>query len=158
VGELLVKGDNVMLGYYKNPNATRDVIDPEGWYHTGDMGLIDRQGNIFIKGRCKDMILGPSGQNIYPEELEEVINNNVKYVTESLVVDRKHRLVALIVPDFEAGKADGLTAKQIREHIVDSRKEINEQLPMYSQISKIEIRTEPFEKTPKNSIRRFLYK
>ena len=157
VGELLVKGDNVMLGYYKNPNATRDVIDPEGWFHTGDMGTIDRQGNIFIKGRCKNMILGPSGQNIYPEEIEDIVNN-VKYVAESLVVDRSGKLVALIVPDYEAGKSDGLTGEQVRKSLDDSRKTINEQLPNYSQLSKMEYRSEPFEKTPKKSIRRFLYK
>lgn len=157
VGELLVKGDNVMLGYYKNPNATRDVIDPEGWYHTGDMGLVDKNGNIFIKGRCKNMILGASGQNIYPEELEDMINN-LPYVEESLVVDRGHRLVALVLPSYEAGCQDGLTDEQVLLALEEGKKQVNALLPAYSQIAEFEIRTEPFERTPKKSIRRFLYK
>lgn len=157
VGELLVKGDNVMLGYYKNPNATRDVIDPDGWFHTGDMGLIDADGNIFIKGRCKNMILGPSGQNIYPEEIEDMFGN-LPLVVENLVVERDRKLVALILPDYEAGKAMGLTPDGVIGELESERKRLNEQLPAYSQIAKIEIRKEPFERTPKNSIRRFLYK
>ena len=156
-GELLVKGDNVMLGYYKNPNATRDVIDPEGWYHTGDMGLIDKNGNIFIKGRCKNMILGASGQNIYPEELEDMINN-LPYVEESLVVDRGHKLVALVLPAYEVGAQDGLTDEQVLVALEEGKKQVNALLPAYSQIAELEIRTEPFERTPKKSIRRFLYK
>jgi len=157
VGELLVKGDNVMLGYYKNPNATRDVIDPEGWFHTGDMGTIDKQGNIFIKGRCKNMILGPSGQNIYPEEIEDFYANK-PMVSEVLVVERQGKLVALVLPDYEAGKAAGLSEEQVLARLEEDRKAVNELLPAYSQVSKLEIRTEPFERTPKRSIRRFLYK
>ena len=157
VGELLVKGDNVMLGYYKNPNATRDAIDPEGWFHTGDMGLIDGNGNIFIKGRCKNMILGPSGQNIYPEEIEDMINN-LPLVVENLVVERDRKLVALVLPDFEAMKAAGLSSLDLAAKMEDERRRLNGLLPSYSQISKFQIRTEPFERTPKNSIRRFLYK
>lgn len=157
VGELLVKGDNVMLGYYKNPNATRDVIDPEGWYHTGDMGLVDKAGNIFIKGRSKNMILGASGQNIYPEELEDMINN-LPYVEESLVVGRGTRLVALVLPNYEAGCQDGLTDEQVLTSLEEGKKHVNSLLPSYSQIAEFEIRTEPFERTPKRSIRRFLYK
>lgn len=157
VGELLVRGSNVMLGYYRNPNATRDVIDPEGWYHTGDMGIIDRKGNIFIKGRCKNMILGPSGQNIYPEEIESMLDA-LPLVTESLVVDRDRKLVALILPDFEAGSAMGLSAREVLERLEDERTRLNGLLPSYSRIAKLEIRHEPFERTPKKSIRRFLYK
>ena len=157
VGELLVKGDNVMLGYYKNPNATRDVIDPEGWFHTGDLGTIDKQGYIYIKGRSKNMILGPSGQNIYPEEIEDMYMN-LPLVSEVLVVERERKLVALVYPDYDAGKSAGLNQQQVLAHLEDDRKKINEMLPGYSQISKLEIRTEEFEKTPKRSIRRGLYK
>lgn len=157
MGELLVKGDNVMLGYYKNPNATRDVIDPEGWFHTGDMGTIDKQGYIYIKGRCKNMILGPSGQNIYPEEIEDMYMNQ-PMVSEVLIVDRDRKLVALVLPDYEAGKAAGLNEQQVLARLEEDRKKINDMLPAYSQVSKLEIRTEPFERTPKRSIRRFLYK
>ena len=157
VGELLVKGDNVMLGYYKNPNATRDVIDPEGWFHTGDMGTIDKQGYIYIKGRCKNMILGPSGQNIYPEEIEDLYMNQ-QLVSEVLIVERERKLVALVLPDYDAGKAAGLNEQQVLAQLEEDRKKINTMLPGYSQVSKLEIRTEPFERTPKRSIRRFLYK
>ena len=157
MGELLVKGDNVMLGYYKNPNATRDVIDPEGWFHTGDMGTIDKQGYIYIKGRCKNMILGPSGQNIYPEEIEDMYMNQ-PMVSEVLIVDRERKLVALVLPDYEAGKAAGLNEQQVLARLEEDIKKINDMLPAYSQVSKLEIRTEPFERTPKRSIRRFLYK
>jgi long-chain acyl-CoA synthetase len=152
-----VKGPNVMLGYYKNPNATRDVIDPEGWYHTGDMGLIDKDGNIYIKGRCKNMILGPSGQNIYPEEIEDHLDN-MPYVVESLVVERNHKLVALVLPDRDAAYSEGLKDEDIEKRLEENRKTLNELLPTYSQVSEIEIRKEPFERTPKKSIRRFLYK
>jgi long-chain acyl-CoA synthetase len=157
VGELLVKGDNVMLGYYKNPNATRDVIDPEGWFHTGDMGTIDKQGYIYIKGRCKNMILGPSGQNIYPEEIEDLYMNQ-QLVSEVLIVERERKLVALVLPDYDAGKAASLNEQQVLAQLEEDRKKINTMLPGYSQVSKLEIRTEPFERTPKRSIRRFLYK
>lgn len=157
VGEILVKGPNVMLGYYKNPNATRDVIDPEGWYHTGDMGLIDKDGHIYIKGRCKNMILGPSGQNIYPEEIEDHLDN-MPYVVESLIVERNHKLVALVLPDRDAAYSEGLKDEDIEKHLEENRKTLNELLPTYSQVSEIEIRKEPFERTPKKSIRRFLYK
>ena len=157
VGELLVKGDNVMLGYYKNPNATRDVIDPEGWFHTGDMGTIDKQGYIYIKGRCKNMILGPSGQNIYPEEIEDLYMNQ-QLVSEVLIVERERKLVALVLPEYDAGKAAGLNEQQVLAQLEEDRKKINAMLPGYSQVSKLEIRTEPFERTPKRSIRRFLYK
>ena len=157
IGELLVKGDNVMLGYYKNPNATRDVIDPEGWFHTGDLGTIDKQGYIYIKGRSKNMILGPSGQNIYPEEIEDMYMN-LPLVSEVLVVERDRKLVALVFPDYEAGKTAGLNEQQVLAKLEDDRKKINEILPGYSQVAKLEIRTEEFEKTPKRSIRRGLYK
>jgi len=156
IGEILVKGPNVMLGYFKNPNATREVIDPQGWYHTGDMGIIDKDGVITIKGRCKNMILGPSGQNIYPEEIEDQMVN-LPYIEEVLVVSRQNKLVALILPDYEAGKADGLNEEQVRNKMEENRKTLNQMMPAYSQVAEVEIRTEPFERTPKKSIRRFLY-
>ena len=157
VGEIMVKGEANMLGYYKNPEATKAVIDEEGWLHTGDLGLVDKKGNIFIKGRNKNMILGPSGQNIYPEEIEDKLNS-LDIVVESIVVDRDHKLVALIYPDYELeGKAE-LGGKSIEEKLREELVLINKQLPNYSQISGIEIVKEEFEKTPKRSIKRFMYK
>ena len=157
VGEIMVKGEANMLGYYKNPEATKAVIDEEGWLHTGDLGLVDKKGNIFIKGRNKNMILGPSGQNIYPEEIEDKLNS-LDIVVESIVVDRDHKLVALIYPDYELeGKAE-LGGKSIEEKLREELVLVNKQLPNYSQISGIEIVKEEFEKTPKRSIKRFMYK
>ena len=141
---------------YRNEEATNATFTKDGWLKTGDMGIIDRKGNIFIKGRCKNMILSASGQNIYPEEIEDQINN-LPYITESLVVGRKNALVALIVADYDAAKKDGHSAEQANEIITQSVKELNKVLPAYSQISSCEMRNEPFEKTPKQSIRRFMY-
>jgi hypothetical protein len=156
VGELWVRGTNTMLGYYKNQEAT-DSTFKDGWMNTGDLCVFDKDGFIYIKGRNKNLILGPSGQNIYPEEIEEKINN-MPYVAESLVVDRKGQLVALIYPDFEKGKQDGLSAEEVKKIVVENRNELNKQLPAYSRIIEIELREEEFEKTPKRSIRRFMYK
>ncbi|KAF5077988.1 Long-chain-fatty-acid--CoA ligase [anaerobic digester metagenome] len=156
VGEVLAKGDNVMLGYYKNEEATAAAIDEDGWLHTGDLGLIDSEGYLFIKGRSKNMILGPSGQNIYPEEIEARINV-MPYVQESLVVDHSGKLVALIFPDFDLADQHGLTNEDLEKQMETNRVDINKELPLYSQIAKVKLYPEEFEKTPKRSIKRFLY-
>lgn len=157
VGEILAKGDCVMLGYFKNPEATAEALDADGWLHTGDLGLFDDAGYLYIKGRCKNMILGPSGQNIYPEEIEDKMNN-LTYVSEAIVVERDHKLVGLVYPDFEALAADKISVERIDEVMKESLKTLNAQLPAYSQVALLEVRQEEFEKTPKRSIRRFLYK
>lgn len=157
VGEILAKGDNVMLGYYKNEEATKAAFTPDGWLRTGDLGLIDKDGYLFIKGRSKNMILGPSGQNIYPEEIEDLLNNQ-PYVSESIVVDREGKLIALVYPDFEAAELDKKnTDSALQEAMEENRVELNKSLPAYSQIQRIEIFHEEFEKTPKRSIKRYLY-
>ena len=157
VGEILAKGDNLMIGYYKNEAATHAAFTPDGWLRTGDLGLIDEEGNLFIKGRSKNMILGPSGQNIYPEEIEDHLNN-LPYVSESIVVEKEGKLTALIYPDFEAINADNKNSDEAIAAIMEeNRKQINETLPAYSQIAKVTIYNEEFEKTPKKSIKRFLY-
>jgi long-chain acyl-CoA synthetase len=156
VGEIILRGENVMLGYYKNEEATNAVIDSNGWMHTGDLGVIDREGNIFIKGRCKSMILGPSGQNIYPEEVESVINNQ-KYITESLVISEDNKLIGLIYPDYEQVKKENLSDEQLLAALDQVRKSVNERLPEFMGVSKFRIHSEEFLKTPKRSIKRFLY-
>ncbi len=157
-GELQVKGINVMMGYYKNEEATKAVFTEDGWMRTGDLGIIDKDGNIFIKGRSKNMILGPSGQNIYPEEIEDKLNN-MPCVIESVVVDRDGKLVALVFPDnTPEGKKLLHGANNFNELMEQNRKELNKQLPQYSQITAIELVANEFEKTPKRSIKRFLYK
>lgn len=156
VGEILAKGDCVMTGYYKNPEATALAIDQQGWLHTGDLGLIDAEGNLFIKGRSKNMLLGPSGQNIYPEEIEDRLNNMI-YVTESIVVEQNGKLIALVYPDFDAVNADHILEADLPKIMEENLKQLNQLLPAYSQISKIKIYNEEFEKTPKRSIKRFLY-
>lgn len=157
VGEILTRGDNVMLGYYKNPEATAQVIDAEGWLHTGDLGVMDKEGNVFIKGRSKNMLLGPSGQNIYPEEIEEKLSN-LPYVCENIVIQQSdNKLVALIYPDFEEAYANGLSLADIEKAMEANRVAVNAELPAYSQIARVKIYPEEFEKTPKKSIKRFLY-
>ena len=156
VGEILAKGDCVMDGYYKNPEATAAAIDTEGWLHTGDLGVIDADGYLFIKGRCKNMILGPSGQNIYPEEIEDRINNMI-HVSESLVVEQEGKLIALIYPDADSVSAAGIGEADLPQVMHDNIKGINQELPAYSQIAGVKIMEQEFEKTPKRSIRRFLY-
>ena len=156
VGEILCKGMNVMLGYYKNEEATNEVIDKDGWLHTGDLGIIDKDGNVFIKGRSKNMLLGPSGQNIYPEEIEEKLNN-LQFVNESIVIQKDDKLVGLVYPDFEEAEAQGITSEQDMEKIMEeNRMTLNSQIPGYCQVSRIKIFHEEFEKTPKKSIKRFL--
>jgi long-chain acyl-CoA synthetase len=156
VGEILVKGDNVMLGYYKNPEATSQAIDKDGWLHTGDLGLIDKDGYLYIKGRSKNMLLGPSGQNIYPEEIEAIINN-LPYVQESLVVEQNGKLSALIFPDYDLIDKDGFSTSDLEKIMNDNRVLANQSLPSYCQISKVQLYPEEFEKTPKRSIKRYLY-
>lgn len=157
VGEIVCKGDNVMLGYYKNPEATAEVLDKDGWLHTGDLGVMDAEGNITIKGRSKNMLLGPSGQNIYPEEIEDKLNN-MPYVSESIIIQQADgKLAALIYPDFDDAFAHGLDEKAIEKAMEENRVQLNTELPAYSQIARYKIYHEEFEKTPKKSIKRFLY-
>lgn len=156
-GEIVTRGDNVMLGYYKNQEATDEVIDSEGWMHTGDLGVMDVEGNITIKGRSKNMLLGPSGQNIYPEEIEDKLNN-MPYVNESIVIQAVDgKLAALIYPDFELAFSNGMSEKQVEEQMEANRMELNKQIAAYEQIARVKIYHEEFEKTPKKSIKRFLY-
>lgn len=155
-GELVCRGMNVMLGYYKNENATAQTIDKDGWLHTGDMAIKDADGNIFIKGRCKNMLLTASGQNIYPEEIEARLNN-MPYVNESLVILKENKLVALVYPDNEDAFSHGMNKKQLEEALELNRIELNKVLPAYSQITQIKLYPEEFEKTAKKSIKRFLY-
>ncbi|MBQ1832049.1 MAG: AMP-binding protein [Bacteroidales bacterium] len=157
VGEIQCRGENIMIGYYKNEEATRNAFTDDGWLKTGDLGIIDAEGNIFIRGRSKNMILGPSGQNIYPEEIEAVVNNQT-YVLENVVVDRGGKLVALVFLDEQA-IAKALLDNEAKSNIPENiRVGANRQLPAYSQLSKVELVDKPFEKTPKMSIKRFLYK
>lgn len=156
VGEILCKGDNVMLGYYKNEEATKAVLDSDGWLHTGDLGLIDEEGNITIKGRSKNMLLGPSGQNIYPEEIEDKLNN-LPYVAESIVIQKEDKLVALVYPDFDEALANGVKDEELAGIMEENRVLLNTMIPAYSQIASVKIYHEEFEKTPKKSIKRFMY-
>jgi len=155
-GEIMTRGENVMMGYYKNDEATKDVLQKDGWLRTGDLGVIDGDGNIFINGRSKTMILGPSGQNIFPEEIEDKINN-LPCVQESIVLQREGKLIALVYPDMEYIDYDKIDDIGLNKLMDNNRKNINANLPSYSKISKIEIQPEEFEKTPKKSIKRFLY-
>lgn len=157
VGEIICRGPNVMLGYYKNEKATAEVIDSEGWLHTGDLGVMDKEGNVTIKGRSKNMLLGPSGQNIYPEEIEEKLNG-YPMVAECIVIQQDDdKLAALIYPDFEEAEAAGLDNNAIEKLMEENRVALNAELPPYSQIARVKIYPEEFEKTPKKSIKRFLY-
>ena len=155
-GELVCRGANLMLGYYKNEEATRQVIDTEGWLHTGDMATIDEDGNVFIKGRCKNLLLTSSGQNIYPEEIESKLNN-MPYVSESLIILQQDKLVGLIYPDSDDAFAHGLNQSDLVRVMEENRLELNKQLPAFSQIARFKLYPEEFEKTAKKSIKRFLY-
>ena len=155
-GEILVRGQNVMLGYYKNPEATAETLR-NGWYHTGDLGVIDRYGNLFIKGRIKNMLLSANGQNIYPEEIEDKLNS-LPLVTESVVVDREHKLVALVYSDPSLAKSMDLQGKTVEDVMKENVVKLNKMLPNYSQVIAIELVEKEFEKTPKRSIKRFMYK
>ena len=154
-GEVLVKGENVFLGYYKNEMATKDAF-VDGWFRTGDMGIIDGDGYLYLRGRCKSMILGPSGQNIYPEEIESILNN-MPYVVESLVVEDDFKLVALVYPDFEQATEDGLDREQLLEKLKEGVQLANLELDQYCKIHNVEMVDQEFEKTPKRSIKRYLY-
>ena len=155
IGEILVKGENVMLGYYKNEEATKAVFTEDGWMRTGDLGRLDKKKNIYIKGRCKTMFLGASGQNIYPEEIEDKLNNQ-QAVGESLIVEREGKLIALVFPDETLTKR--MTFEEIQQLMKDNLQKLNSLIPSYSKVADIEVQEQPFEKTPKKSIKRFLYK
>ena len=156
-GEILTKGPNVLLGYYKNEEATRQVLDADGWFHTGDLGTMDADQNIYIKGRSKNMLLGSNGQNIYPEEIEDKLNS-LPLVSECLVVQRGEKLVGLVYPDLEEARELGLNDADIKNLMEENRKKLNELTPAYCKLSDIEILNEEFIKTPKRSIKRYLYK
>lgn len=155
-GEIMVRGENIMEGYYKNEEATSQALDEDGWLHTGDLGIVDEDGYVFINGRSKSLILGPSGENIYPEEIEAKING-LSYVMESLVLLDNNKLVALIYPDYEAIDKDGIRLNDLPVHLEIGRKEVNESLPKYKQVSRFKLYPHEFDKTPKKSIKRFLY-
>ncbi len=155
-GEICVRGENVMEGYYKNPEATAQAFDEEGWLRTGDLGTVDQQGNIFIRGRAKTMILSANGQNIYPEEIESRLNN-MPYIMESLVIESQGKLVALVYPDYEAVDSQHLTQEQLEEKMEENRQAANSMAANYEKITKIQLYPHEFEKTPKKSIKRYLY-
>ena len=157
IGEVVVRGENTMVGYYKNPQATKESFTSDGWLRTGDLGMLDEDGFLYIKGRCKTMLLGPSGQNIYPEEIEAKLNN-MPYVLESLVLQHEdNRLVALICPDYNEVDASGMTREELEEQMEEARKQVNSELAAYEQIAIVKLYPHEFEKTPKKSIKRFLY-
>ncbi len=156
-GEIYARGLNVMLGYYKNPEATEQALDKDGWYHTGDLGTMDADGNVFIKGRSKNMLLGSNGQNVYPEEIEDKLNS-LNLVLECLVVQRGEKLVGLVYPDLEESKSLGFTDSDIKNVMEQNRVALNATLPAYAKLSEIEVVAEEFLKTPKKSIKRYLYK
>lgn len=156
-GVLSVRGANVMKGYFKNPDATKEALSADGWLNTGDICTIDKDGYVYLRGRDKNMILSSSGQNVYPEEIEVKLNN-LPLVAESVVVDRDGKIVALVHPDYEGGLKLGMTEPTIEKRVLENLPELNKMLPAYSRVNRIEIQKEPFEKTPKHSIRRFLYK
>lgn len=155
-GEILTKGPNVMLGYYKNEESTAQVIDKDGWYHTGDLGTMDGDGNVFIRGRSKNMLLGSNGQNIYPEEIEDKLNS-LALVNESVVIQEGEKLIGLVHPDFDEAKAMNFTSEDIKNIMEEDRIQLNSMMPNYSKVSEIRIHDEEFEKTPKRSIKRYLY-
>ena len=155
-GEILAKGPNVMLGYYKNEETTKQTIDENGWYHTGDLGTMDGDGNVFIKGRSKNMLLGANGQNIYPEEIEDKLNS-LALVAESVVVQKGDKLIALVHPDYDEAQTLNLGTNELADVMEQNRQELNTMIPAYSKVSEIRIHEDEFEKTPKKSIKRFLY-
>ena len=155
-GEILARGLNVMLGYYKNEEATAQTIDSEGWYHTGDLGTMDADGNVYIKGRSKNMLLGANGQNIYPEEIEDRLNS-MAMVNECVVVQRGEKLVGLVYPDFDEAATMRLNESDLEGIMEQNRQELNSTQPAYCKLAAIEIVKEEFEKTPKKSIKRYLY-
>lgn len=157
LGEIITRGINVMLGYYKNEEATKNAFDNEGWYHTGDLGVMNSDGHVFIKGRIKNMLLGANGQNIYPEEIEDKLNS-MAMVNESLVIQRDNKLVALVCPDHDAAKEMGFGEAELHDVMEENRRNLNDTLPAYCKIAQIELHQEEFEKTAKKSIKRYLYR
>jgi long-chain acyl-CoA synthetase len=155
-GEILVKGENVIMGYYKNEEATEAVLEKDGWLHTGDMGVMDEEGNLFIRGRCKTMILTANGQNIYPEEIEDKLNN-LPMVLESLIIESKGVLKALIVPDYDSAAKENIGEQELHKMMEDNIKTLNTMVASYERVAHLEILKSEFEKTPKRSIKRFLY-
>jgi len=155
-GEIQVKGQNMMIGYYKNEEATKQVFTEDGWLKTGDLGTLDKDNNVFIRGRSKSLILGPSGQNIYPEELEAKLNN-LPYIVESLVISKNNRIIALVYPDYEAAKAAGLTQDDLKKTMIENKRILNSLVSTFEKIADIQLCENEFEKTPKRSIKRFLY-
>jgi long-chain acyl-CoA synthetase len=156
LGEIVTRGTNVMLGYYNNEEATRQVLDKDGWYHTGDLGEMSADGHIFIKGRIKNMLLGSNGQNVYPEEIEDKLNS-MMMVNECLIVQRNNKLVALVYPDMDEVSNMGLTNPDVETIMEQNLKELNNTLPAYCKIAEIKIHDEEFAKTPKKSIKRYMY-
>lgn len=156
-GEILTKGPNVMLGYYKNEEATAQTLDKNGWYHSGDLGTMDADGNVFIRGRSKNMLLGSNGQNIYPEEIEDTLSS-LYLVSECLIVQRDQKLIGLIYPDYEEAANLGLTKEDINKQMEENKVQLNSLMPAYCKVAEFEIREEEFQKTPKKSIKRYLYK
>ena len=156
-GEIVTRGTNVMMGYYKNEEATRKALDADGWYHTGDLATMSRDGHIFIRGRLKNMLLGANGQNVYPEEIEDKLNS-MTMIAESLIVQREDKLVALVYPDMEETKAMGFSREDLENIMEQNRQDLNTQLPVYSKIQSFELQEREFQKTPKKSIKRYLYK
>lgn len=156
-GEILTKGPNVMLGYYKNEEATAQTLDKNGWYHSGDLGTMDADGNVFIRGRSKNMLLGSNGQNIYPEEIEDTLSS-LYLVSECLIVQRDQKLIGLIYPDYEEAANLGLTKEDINKQMEENKVQLNSLMPAYCKVAEFEIRKEEFQKTPKKSIKRYLYK
>jgi long-chain acyl-CoA synthetase len=156
-GEIVTRGTNLMLGYYKNEEATKAAIDEDGWYHTGDLATMSSDGHIFIRGRLKNMLLGANGQNVYPEEIEDKLNS-MAMVSECIIVQRGDKLVALVYPDMEEAKAMEFTEEDLQNVMEQNRQELNNQLPVYSKISVFELQKQEFMKTPKKSIKRYLYK
>jgi long-chain acyl-CoA synthetase len=155
-GEILVRGEHVMIGYYKNEEATKNAIDANGWLHTGDMGTLDPDGTLYIRGRCKTMILSGSGQNIYPEEIEERLNN-LYMVAESLIIENNGRLTALVVPDYELANTEGVDMERLPEIMEQNLQQLNTMVASYEKVANIIIHREEFAKTPKRSIKRYLY-
>jgi long-chain acyl-CoA synthetase len=155
-GEILARGMNVMLGYYKNEEATAQTLDKEGWYHTGDLGIMDAEGNVFIKGRSKSMLLGANGQNIYPEEIEDKLAS-LPFVTECLIIQKGELLHGLVYTDPDELKKAHISMKQLKEKMEENRQTLNQQIPSYARVQSLYQMSDEFEKTPKKSIKRFLY-
>lgn len=156
IGELWVKGDNTFIGYYKNPDADKEVFTEDGWFRTGDLGIIDKENNLFLVGRCKSMLLSSNGQNVYPEEIEVKLNA-LPYVAESIIVQRGEKFVALVVPNADQLANDGVSSETFKHLMEKNIATLNSQIPAYSFVSDYELREEPFAKTPKGSIKRFMY-